>query len=185
MQVIMGVILGAVMTFLFLEIGYSPPAVIEIPAKIKALPEQLIASSFLEDAESALDQRQKAVAILIKYDPGYFIEIDSAIDNRFTSEAVNRIARRKLQLVKGYNNGLDKIINDRGEYPALRESLERLYDTEDSATLRYRMLAKRIRDDELIYKMLQQRFPAMSDEEIARHILTIPVDSTINQRPVN
>lgn len=180
MKVILGMFVGALLTFLSIENGFSPPEVVQLPAKIQALPEQIIASSFVEDAESDLKQRQKAIAVLIKHDPSYFIEIDNAIGQQFSNEAVNKIARRKLQLIKGYNVGLNKIIDDAENYPELRESLERIYGTEDNETLRYRMLAKRIRDDELIYQMLQRRFPAMSDEEIARFILTSPVDSTLN-----
>lgn len=81
MKTFIGLVIGSVLTFLFLKFGYTPPVTFQIPEKLKAIPEQLIASSFIEDVDSTLEQRQKGIAILIKYGPDYFIEIDNAICN--------------------------------------------------------------------------------------------------------
>ena len=173
MKAFVGLIMGSGLTFLFLEFGFTPPVPFQLPDKLKAIPVQIIASSFLEDADSELKQQQHAVATLIKYDSNYFVEIDNAIANRFTKEAMNKIANRKVQLLKNYSTGITRAF-DAKKYPALRKHLEKRYGVTDEGALSKKVMVERIREDAFVHKILQERFPESSDEEIAETILGVP-----------
>jgi hypothetical protein len=170
MQTIFGIILGAVLTYLALEHDYEPPAVLQIPSKIQAATEGIIASSFINDAGTSLKQRQKSVAILIKGDPNYFIEIDNAIDNRFTREAVSKVARRRLQIIQQYDSMLDKAF-DAEEHQALRNYYEQKLETTDLTLLKARYIMKEIQQDPLVYNMVRERYPNLSNDDIGLAIL--------------
>jgi len=173
MKTFIALFMGSLLTFLFLEFGYTPPAPLQLSDKIKTLPEQLIASSFVEDADTTLKQRQNAIAILIKYDPNYFEEIDNAIDNKFSNQVVNKIADRKLHLLKNYSNEIVRAF-DKEKYPALRERLVARYSVSEVGALKKKVLVERFREDTFIYMVLQKRYPGYSDEEIAEAILGSP-----------
>lgn len=170
MKTFISLIIGSVLTFLFLKFGYTPPAPFQLPGKLRAIPEQIIASSFIEDADSQLKQRQKAIATLIKYDPNYFIEIDNAIENRFTKRAVEKIVNRRIRILKTYSTGFARAF-DKDKYPALRKRLEERYGVTDEASLKKKVLIERFHKDALVYKILKRRYPDLSDEEIAEKIL--------------
>ncbi|MCP4721146.1 MAG: hypothetical protein GY860_16955 [Desulfobacteraceae bacterium] len=170
MKSFISLIIGSALTFLFLKYGYSPPETFQLPEKLKAIPEQLIASSFVEDANSNLKQRQKAVATLIKFDPNYFIEIDNAIGNRFTQQAVDKIADRRILLLKNYSENIAKAF-DKAEHPALRKRLEERYGVEDEHSLKRKVLLEKLHEDKFVSKVIRQRYPGYSDEEIADIIL--------------
>ncbi len=99
MKTFIGLVMGSVLTFVFLKFGIKPPEIFQITGKLKALPEQIIALSFLEDADTNLKKQQHAVSTLIKYDANYYLEIDSLIDYKFTKQAINKIAKRKIDLI--------------------------------------------------------------------------------------
>jgi hypothetical protein len=170
MQTILGIVLGSIMTYLSLEYAYTPPEIFQLPSKIQAVTENVIASTFIEDTEATIKQRQRSVAVLIKNDSDYFIEIDNAIDNRFTNEAIEKIARGRLSIIKNYDHAF-KIAFNGEKNQAIREHLKRKYGTNDLELIKERMIIEEIHKDLLVYKMLQKHFPGYSDEEIVHAIL--------------
>ncbi len=161
---------GALLTLLYMKTGYTPPAPLQLPGKLNSLPHQLMAGFLLEDPQATLVQRQRAVATLIKHDPEYFVTIDNSIGNQFTSKAINTVADRKTAMLKGYGRAIDKVL-DGDKYPAIRKYLERRYGVADRAALRRKMVAEELRKEAFLYRILKTRFSGASDEEIARRIL--------------
>jgi len=170
MKAIMGVIFGSILTYVFIQYGYAPPVIIQLPNKIKEVSENVIASTFIEDTQTSLEQRQKAIAILIKNDVKYFIEIDNAIGNRFSTEAIEKIVRRRVRILRNYNRAFE-ISFANGKNKAVRVRMEKIYGTTNVETLKEKIIVKRIRKDPLLYALLKKRFPGYSDMKLAQIIL--------------
>ncbi len=170
MKAFFGLAIGSVLTYLFLNYGYTPPEIFQMPNKLKAIPEQLIASSFVEDPNAVIKQKQNAVATLIKFDPKYYVEIDNSIGNLFTEKAVERITDRRITLLKEYAKASQKAF-DKDKYPELYEYMKKRYKVDDLVSLQKRMLIEKLKEDLLVYQELQKKFPNESDEHIAAKLL--------------
>ena len=165
-----GLLFGAAMTWFSLKTGRKPPTILELPQKIAALPHQLVASTVLDDADSTIEQRQRAIATLLKHDDDLFARIDNVLDHQFSDAIMDEKIHRRLIRAKLYRSSFDKVLED-DKYQALRQGLERKYGTTDTDLLRQRMLAERLEDDSLLLKSLKDQFPDDSTEQLAARIL--------------
>lgn len=172
MKTFIGLIMGSVLTYAFLGFGVKPPEILMFTDKIKALPEQIIALTFLEDSDSNLKQQQHAISTLIKYDAKYFLEIDSLIDYQFTKKAIHNITIRKIDLVKSYSSSLIEKL-DAQKYPALQKHYERKFGVKGKEAVLVLLMIDWIKDDEFTHKALQKKYPGLTDTEIAETILDI------------
>ena len=172
MKTFIGLIMGSALTYAFLGFGVKPPEILMFTDKIKALPEQIIALSFLEDTDSNLKQQQHAISTLIKYDPKYYFEIDSLIGYQFTKQAINNITLRKIDLVKAYSSALIEKF-DPQKYPALQKHYERKFGIKGREAVLVYLMIERIKDDKFTNEALQKKYPGLTDSEIAEVILDI------------
>lgn len=172
MKTFIGLIMGSILTFVFLEFGVKPPEILMLTDKIKAFPEQIIALTFLEDTDSNLKQQQHAISTLIKYDSKYFLEIDSLIDYQFTKQAIQNITIRKIDLVKSYSSTLIEKF-DPEKYPALQKHYERKLGVKGKDAVLLYLMIERIKDDEFTHQALQNKYPGLSISEIAEVMLEI------------
>ena len=166
-----GLFFGGAMTWFSLKTGYKPPVILELPQKVAALPHQLLASTVLEDANSTVQQRQRAIATLLKHDDDLFTRIDTALDHQFTDAILSEKIDRRLLRAKLYRSSFDKVLVGE-KYLALRRGLERKYGTTDTDQLRQRMLAERLEDDSLLLESLKSQYPGESTVELAARILS-------------
>lgn len=173
MKSFVGLLVGCLLTYAVLEFDYSTPDIIDLPNKVKALPEQLIASIFIEDPKASLAQKQKAIAILVKNSEDYFIEIDNASNNQFTLAAVNKITEQRISLVKTYTVQFAKVLTS-DDYPSLKQHIINRYQTSSVNELKVKVLIEQIIQDAFLHEELKKRYSGQSDEQIAKHILQIP-----------
>ena len=172
MQALLSLLLGCVLTYIVLEFGYSPPTIMELPSKVKAIPEQLIASSFIEDPEADLAQKQTAIAIMIKNSSDYFIEIDNASNNQFTYAAINKITSHRIQLIKSYTLEFARLLES-DTYPELKKHIIERYQTSSITELKIQVMKDKIEDDPFVYRELRKQYPGMTDHQIVRRLLNI------------
>ncbi|WP_339725612.1 hypothetical protein [uncultured Paraglaciecola sp.] len=172
MQALLSLLLGCVLTYAVLELGYSPPTILDLPNKVKAIPEQLIASSFIEDPKADLKQKQTAIAIMIKNSSQYFIEIDNASNNQFTHAAINKITDHKLLLIKSYTLEFANLL-EKNTYPSLRKHLIERYKTTSVTELKIQIMKHKIAEDPFVYAELKRRYPGRTDEQIVRRLLNL------------
>ena len=169
---IMGICCGAFFTWIGLHTGYKRPAILELPEKIAALPQLVIADTVLEDPASTRDQQQRAIAVLLKHDDELFAKVDAALDYQFTDAMIDEKVQRRAVLARASSgHGVDTLFSS-DRYQALREVMERRYGSNDPAVIRRRMVAEKIQDDGLLRKTLQRRFPGESLEQLADRIIT-------------
>jgi hypothetical protein len=172
MQALLSLLLGCVLTYAVLEFGYSPPTILDLPNQVKAIPEQLIASSFIESPEADLTQTQTAIAIMIKNNSDYFIEIDNASNNQFTHTAINKIANHRIHLIKTYTLELARLLED-DTYPDLKKHIIKRYHTASVTELKIQVMKDKIAEDPFVNGELKKRYPGMQDEKIVRRLLNM------------
>lgn len=175
MQAFLSLILGSVLTYVVLEFGYSPPIILDLPNKVKAIPEQLIASSFIDDPEADLKQKQTAIAIMIKNSSNYFIEIDNALNNQFTHAAINKITDHRLLLIKSYTQEFANILEN-DTHSSLKKFLIERYQTTSVTEIKIHIMQDKIAEDPFVYAELKKRYPEMTDQQIIRRLLNIAED---------
>lgn len=170
MQAIIGVIFGVILTYAFLEHDYQPPEVFGAVQKIQAFPEQILASAYIDSVQTSLPQKQRALAVLIKHDAGYFQRLDSSCDHCLTRAAIARVGERKLQLLEGYRRAVESRL-DLDKHQALKAYLQRKYQSDDTEVIKRAMLVEQMRSDPVTYQALKKLYPTLSDDQIAAQLL--------------
>ena len=167
MKIFVSALVASLLTFAYLEYDYSPSKAVTLPSEIIKIPQQIIASSFLEDTESSLKQKQKAIALLIRFDSDYFIEIDNAIGQQFTKAATHKIAKRKYDLIKNFIAAYDRL----KEHPDLLNAQLKYHRVNSLEELKQKMFVNEMYKNTLVLQALRQRFPKHTDKEIVSEIL--------------
>lgn len=188
LKFILGLAIGVGSTYFSVKHDRSAPHVLSLPGKLASLPHQLVASELLEAPDADLQQRQRAIAELLKHDEKLFARIDNHIANQFTDAVINESFDRRMRLAKAYRHSLDRVLEN-PKYRSLRRMLQRTHRTSDTETLRARMLAKRLQEDKLLYSLLQERHPGKSAEALAKQLMApprvadVPADRRAKQPP--
>jgi phage-related protein len=137
------------------------------------LPDLFIADNILEDPHSNLPQQQRAIAIYIRHNPDFFVNVDNMIDNNFTKRVLdNKLKKKKAKQISNlnaYTTGLDKVNN----YESLRKSLEKRYGSNWQQHWERKLLVESIKDDPYIFDHFKKKFQTTSEEKIAEEIISI------------
>lgn len=158
-----GVVFGVVLTWLYVRFGFELPGIARLGQKVAAEAVVTTAEVDLYDPAAPLENRQRALAMVISEKPELFLEIDESIGGRFFHEAMRRKAVRKAKLLKHRDKAYDMAL----EKPALREVYERKHGVRDRDRLKRAMFIADIRRDEFLYDFLTGQFPQASPNELA------------------
>ncbi len=164
-QSLLGVTFGVILTLLYVRYGYTPPWFFQLMGKFSSIPELTVVEITLDNPESSLVEKQRAISARIANNPEFYIEIDNTIDNKFTKEVIGRKIKRKLQLLRGYVERLE--ISE--EHESIRDNLKNRPG--GIKGWKINMIAKQIQDEPLLFDYLKKRFQSSSPEEIAETIL--------------
>ncbi|HIG42898.1 MAG: hypothetical protein ABGY96_22585 [bacterium] len=159
---ISGIVLAIILASLYVKTGFQLPFYFLPAHKAKSTVVGLVTSLFVDEKE--LDELQREIALKIGENPNFYIEMDDALDNTFTEEIIwETVIRRKLLLLQIDAKNLQKQL-DRGKFPALEESLNRLLTN---------MVDLTEAESYLVYDYLQGRFPGYSDREIIDALISM------------
>ncbi len=162
MKPVIGIVIGIILTFLYIRFGWTPPVLLQLMNVVKSLPDMVIAESILSNPSATPAQQQRAIITLIKYDDKLYKDIDAEIG--FTGMVIRKRVDRKLLLLRNEMKASDRI----KKFPNLRDSMTERYGGEDWQKGWY---ARRIRKDKFLSYHLKQMFPESSIEEIAKELL--------------
>ena len=77
LKFLLGLAVGIGSTYASVKHDRSAPSVFSLPGKLAALPRQIVASELLEEPGANLEQRQRAIAELLKYDDELFARVSA------------------------------------------------------------------------------------------------------------
>jgi hypothetical protein len=164
-QSLLGVTFGVVLTLLYVRYGYTPPWFLQLIGKFSSIPERTVVEITLDNPESSLAEKQRAIVTRIAHDSEFYIEIDNATDNRFTTEVIKRKIKRKFLILQGYVEGLETLEEREG----IREKLKNRPG--GIRGVKIEMIAKQILGEPLLLQDLKEKYQTSSPKEIAEKIL--------------
>lgn len=170
MQTLIAIVLGCVLTYFYLENSYQPPVIFEIDAKLKAIPEQVIASEFLSSPDSDIEQKQRALSVLIKHDGDLFITLDKGCGHCLTKAAIKQADEKRISRAVQWFEGYERAqIPQR--YHAIADHYQRRFDTDEELALKIAMMKLYLDKHPDTVNVLQKRHKGVSLDEIARRLV--------------
>jgi len=170
MKFIGGVLLGVVLTFVYVRYSWTLPEVAQLPGKITEAAIVATAEMDLFNPEASDDVRRRALSVVMSHQAGEFVELDHELGDPLMEEVLRRKAFRETKLLKhqmtAYEAAMDK--------PALRQALERKHGkTNDNEELKRRMLLSAIRSEEFSSWYLRRQFPQLTERDWVDLVLNV------------
>lgn len=166
---VFGLLIGVVLSWAYVRFGFTLPGILGWTGKVSSEAIVMTAESTLYDPQATIDERKRALAVIVGQRPALFLEVDQVLNNGFYEEALRRKAVRKAKLIKGQISGYDMALSK----PALREVLEKKHRATDDETLKRRMLLASVDDDEFLSSYLKRRFPDRTADGIVDTVLGV------------
>ncbi|MCH2210066.1 MAG: hypothetical protein MK110_02105 [Fuerstiella sp.] len=158
MKFIGGVLLGIVMTFVYVRYSWKMPEVTTFPGKITEAAIVTTAGIDLFRPEAGDDVRRRAFSIVMSQKSDELVEIDRELGSPLMEELLRRKAFRQTKLIRHQMSGYETVLNQ----PALRKALETKHGkTEDDEQLKRQMLLSAIHEEEYTSWYLRTRFPQL------------------------
>ncbi|MBL7174857.1 MAG: hypothetical protein ISS66_03425 [Desulfobacteraceae bacterium] len=159
--VLSGVVIGIVLTFLYVKYDLTLPSWLQPVEKIKIF--FITTTASLTADEHNLNELQREIAVKMKENPGYYTSIDNSLGKFITEEIVWRDRTKlTLKLLQDNVKNLDRLFGTRSN--GLNRSIQRLLSA----------LPQRTKEEkELSYEYLKRRFPDRSDTEIVEDLKRI------------
>ena len=120
---IFGAVMAVALSYAYVIFGWTVPAIVEFPNMIRAAPEKIALIELINDPDLTDTQRQRAVALRIRADPGIFLAYEKATGGAFTRHVLRE---------QGCNRVWKIIVRDK----STRATIERLKSGAESGTSR-------------------------------------------------
>jgi len=158
---LLGLIIGIVLTFLYVKHGFVLPSWLQPVEKAKIF--FITTTASLSADENDLNELQREIAVKMKESPAYYTRIDDSLEKFITEEIIWRDrTKRSLKLLWDYINNLDRFSATRTD--GVARSIQSVL----------RALPQQTKEEKkLVYKYLKRRFPESSDSEIIEELKRI------------
>lgn len=171
---VFGAVTATLLSYAYVMFGWSLPAYVELPNMIGALPEKIALIELIDDPELTDEQRQRAVALRIRSDPGIFLAYEKATKGAFTTHVLreqgcNRVWK-EIVLNKSMRATLNRLKSGNGG--AVRQALERI-DPDRKYRLKIRQAME---SDASVRAYVQDRFGTVDPDVAATALATAPVE---------
>lgn len=124
---IFGAVTATALSYAYVMFGWSLPAMFELPDMIRALPEKVAVIELIDDPELTDEQRQRAVALRIRSDPGIFLAYEKATKGAFTKHVLREQGCNRVWKVIVHDKTLRAKLDElkAGDNRALQPTLRR------------------------------------------------------------
>lgn len=169
-----GAVTATALSYAYVMFGWSLPAIVELPNMIGALPEKIALIELIDDPALTDEQRQRAVALRIRSEPGIFLAYEKATKGAFTKHVLreqgcNRIWKVIVQ-AESTRATIERYKRD-GDV-GVRRLLERYdHDGKYLATVR-----EALETDQSVRSYVAQRFGTTDPADAAAAIASAPVE---------
>ncbi len=156
-----GLVIGVVLTFLYVKYDFALPAWLQPADKVKGLVITTTASISADNND--MDELQREIAVKMKESSDYYTSIDDSLGKFITEEIVWRgRTKRTLKLLQDLVKNLDSHAGSQSG--GVNRSIERLLHAVPQQTKNEHQFA---------YQYLKKRFPGLSDTEIVEELKRI------------
>jgi len=157
----LGLVIGVVLTVLYVKFDYALPSWLQPVEKVKVL--FITTTASLSADDNNLDELQREIAVKMKEDASYYTGIDDALGKFITEEIIWRErTKRTLKLLQDMIRKLDDVSGRQSS--AVNNSIERILQTLPEGTKQ---------ESRFAYQYLKIRFPGLSDVEIVEELKRI------------
>lgn len=159
MKFVGGVLLGVLMTYVYVRYAWAMPEVAQLPGKITEAAVVTTAEMDLFSPTAADDVRLRAFSVVMSQKAEEYAQIDREMGSPLLEEVLRREAVREAKLLKHQMTAYDAAM----VRPSLRQALERKHGrTADDEELKRRMLLAALRDEEFTCWYVETRFPQLT-----------------------
>ena len=165
-----GVLLGVIMTFVYVRYSWAMPDVVKIPGKITEAAIVTTAAMDLFSPQASDEVRQRAFSVVMSQQAVEFVAIDAELGSPLLEEILRREAVRETKLLKHQISAYDAVMDK----PALRKAMERKHGaTDDDEELKRRMLLSAIDDEEFASWYIRTHFPHLTPNDRIDLVLNV------------
>jgi hypothetical protein len=167
LKFLLGTALGAVLAFAFVRFNLEPPAILDLPEKVKKNVISTAVEGDLYDLARDVETRGRALEVYFKNRAGDAVKIDAAAGHPFLNALYRARAMREARQLNQQWTAYDKAL----EQPALRATLERKHGLTDSEALKRAMLFDALTRKPFLKLWLERGQTAVTPENL-RDLLT-------------
>jgi hypothetical protein len=157
-----GTAIGVLLAFVFVHYNWQPPAVLDLPEKLKKNVVSTAVEGDLYDLGADLETRERALEVFFKNRAGDAVKTDAAAGHPFLAalyrQRANREARQLSMQWSAYDAALAK--------PALRGTLERKYGFNETDALKRAMLMDALNRKPFLKSWLEEHASPVSSENL-------------------
>ncbi|MCH2202619.1 MAG: hypothetical protein MK102_11660 [Fuerstiella sp.] len=170
MKFVGGVLLGVVMTFVYVRYSWQMPEITRLPGNISEAAIVTTAGIDLFRPEASDDVRRRAFSIIMSQKADEIVEVDRELGSPLMEEILRRKAFRESKQLRHQMSAYEMAIDK----PTLRKTLERKHGkTEDNEELKRRMLLSAIHEAEFTSWYLRTRFPRLTPSDWIDLVLNV------------
>lgn len=164
-----GMLIGVALTYAYVRFGYTLPGIVQVGSKVAG--EFMISTAEMDlyNPQSPLEQRERALAVVVGQNPDLLIEADRAIGHQLLEEILRRKAERIAKLLKQRLSAFDVALDQ----PEIRKLYEKKFRIRDRELLKRRMLLKNLQDEYFLHGYLRRKFPAVEEDELLNLVLDV------------
>lgn len=171
---IFGAATATILSYAYVMFGWSVPAFLELPNMIGALPEKIAVIELIDDPDLTDAQRQRAVALRIRSDPGVFLAYEKATKGAFTrhvlrEQGCNRVWKIIVQ-AKSARSAIERLKRD-GD-----TTVRRLVERYDSDGAYLEGVREAMETDHSVRTYVGERFGTTDPARAAVAIAAAPVE---------
>jgi len=176
-----GTAIGVLLAFVFVHYNWQPPAVLDLPEKLKKNVVSTAVEGDLYDLAADIETRERALEVYFKNRAGDAVKADAAAGHPFLDALYRARARREAGQVAGQWSAYDAALAK----PALRGTLERKYGFNETDALKRAMLIDALNRKPFLKAWLEARATSVSSENV-REVLRLTAkqsDATAEAAP--
>ena len=157
-----GTAIGVLLAFLFVHYNWQPPAVLDLPEKLKKNVVSTAVEGDLYDLSANIETRERALEIYFKNRASDAVKADAAAGHPFLDALYRARARREAGQVAGQWSAYDAALAK----PALRGTLERKYGFNETDALKRAMLMDALNRKPFLKTWLEANAAPLSPENV-------------------
>jgi hypothetical protein len=171
---IFGAVTATALSYAYVMFGWTLPAIVEFPNMIGALPEKIALIELIDDPELTDEQRQRAVALRIRSDPGIFLAYEKATKGAFTKHVLREQGCNRVWKVIVRDKTLRAKVDElkSGDHDALKPTLRRF----DAGKIYRDKVRAAMTSDASVRSYVAQRFGTDNADIAAAALASAPVE---------
>jgi hypothetical protein len=166
LKFLLGTATGALLAFVFVRFDLEPPAILDVPEKVKKSVVATVIEGDLYDLARDDETRTRALEVYFKTRAGDAAKLDARAGHPFLNALYRERARRDAGVLLAEWTAFDAALAQ----PALRKKLETKHDTTETDPLKQAMLLEALAQRPFLKSWLNQTGDAPTRETLRERL---------------